>query len=575
MEPICSERRQNGVLSRSFEALSILKVGIKGDHKFDDQLIADILGLERQWIILKGFLEANFNLDCSSGEILGKFEWMRRLKNDFYRLYQEVRTIEEYLLALLDRIESQVMAELREATLSDLVDAFERCWQGLHDLKRVLQSSKYLLETGLEFNEILNDHLLSIGTLIDENAEKCFEIRRSLKAGSMGRNSRQSVGSEKRVSSVLSASATSGFSFIPTFPENSDLFADFMSVAEIMDPLEKSMTKVVDEKIQGFGKRVIHSIAYLTNILQQHFEDVNRKHEALVVIYSLLKNEMLNSQWKELFGSLNRVLLQAITEVEDMLSSTGESEPEENSKAQRLNSERLSSLEKEIEHNFNIVYQALSASVLTVEVATEANTLASRWLELVPKLHNFVSKDQTTTDLSSDLKNLSLESTQTPVITPPRPQRRVSGMGTFLSKRMNIKPVIVNNTPKSVEKSNHFSYQADEIKPISLSFHKTKGSQPLFNNEKHKNIATSLQSHSRALSARASFAVLMIKIAHYSRIPSRIPVFSGSVALGTRINGKLNDPIKVVLKSTGQIGVHGRPEKCQLPVISSHKRQLN
>ncbi|SCU79675.1 LANO_0A07140g1_1 [Lachancea nothofagi CBS 11611] len=571
MEPSLPSQNLSDTLSRSVEVLSNLASSIKGNYVLDVVMIERLSALGKQWELVREVLISNFDLRCDSEKILERFELMRKSKNEFYALSQKVLEIELDLISLLDYLEDQIELEPPHEAFCVFIDTFEPCWFGLNNLKSVLISSKYTLETGLEFNEILNDHLSSLGTLIDENAEKCFEIRQHLISAGQGRNSFQSG---KRVSSVLSESADTGFSRVPTFSEDSDDFGKFVSIAETMGPLESSMKEVLNSKIQNFGKRNIRDNQFLLDRLQQKYQEVCQKHEALNVVFHLLKEELVDSRWKELFESLNNVVSQDIKEAEIIVSSHRMANDDTGPELQSSNSKRLLSLQRIIEKNFNIVYQALSTSVLEAEVAAQANELASRWLVLRTDIDNLELHDDNIDDeLSSDLQSLSLQKTEASGIKSSESQRRTSGVGALLFKRMNIKPVMINNTPKSVEKIKPFFRPSEPLKPIPLNFHRIP-KLPKPDDSAGSDINS--VSITSTMSTEACFSKLLHKIASFSSQRSQIPVYCGPVvAVANPMGLKLNDPMKVELKSPNQFPGSVEFEKCQLPTMCLHKRFLN
>ncbi|SCU87699.1 LAME_0D11122g1_1 [Lachancea meyersii CBS 8951] len=555
-----------GVFAESLRTLEALVPRIKDNIKYDNSLISDLEELKDQWQVLQETLASTFDIQCPLSEILQRFECMKRLKNEFYTLLQRIVEIESDLVRFFDGIESQVADEVEIENLDLLINAFEECWMGLGRLKVLLRSSRYALESGLEFNEILNDLILALDALIDENAEKCFEIKQDVK---LSRVSRTSLDGQRRVSSVLSESADTNFSRVPTFSEDSDVFEEFVSITEAMEPLEKNLRHTLYQKIESFGNRQIIHVQYLANILREKYNDLCLKYESLIVVFHLLKEELVNSRWKALFESLNKIVDQDIKTASNMVS-----ELEAYSKLRSSDLARLLSLQDEIENNFNIIYQALDKSVLTVDVADQSNKLADRWLALslaITELNSHVDTDE---DLSSHMQQLSLLRHE-PADRRPS-QRRTSSVGAFLFKRMNIKPVMIDTTPKSAVKIKSFYQPSESSQPARLNFDSIPhSSQPA--EETEETTETELVSHKKPGSSDLiSLKKLLRKIQYFSGLRSRIPIYQDHHQnFRSSIRAHLADPMKVVPHSSNLTSGSADFEKCQLPTVCLHKLHLN
>ncbi|SCU80188.1 LAFA_0B07998g1_1 [Lachancea sp. 'fantastica'] len=570
MELNVSLETQSGVFTEILEALSSISSRLKNDAHHRDLLVADLNELSRQWQHLQVILESGFDLQCSYGEVLEKFADMARVKNDFYMVFQTIAVIESRLVELLDDVESSITEEANSEDLNTLIDSFEDCWMKLDRLKILLRSSRYTLESGLEFNAILNDNILALDALIDGNAEKCFEIKEGLKSSEI---SRTSFGSEKRVSSVLSECAETGFARVPTLLEESDLFEKFVTIRDTMEPLEENLRHTLHHRIEQFGSRKINYAESLVNILRAKYNEVCQKHESLLIVFHLLQEELVNSRWKELFKSLNKIIEQDISAASAMVT-----ELVTLSKIGTLERAKLLSLQREIENNFNIVYQALHSSVLSVDVADQSNELANRWLDVGTQIEELCSQANAEEDLASGIQKLSLRQEES---TEKRPtQARSSSVGALLFKRMNIKPVMVDTTPKSAVKTKPLYQPSLKSQPARLNFESIPNlSQPNASNlKKGSSILSPIKSaESDPMDEVSTTELLQQKIVHFSSLKSRIPVYRCHQSnIANSITVHLSDPMKVVLKSSNLFSLESEVfRKCQLSSSCLPKLQLS
>ncbi|CEP63363.1 Kar9p LALA0_S08e00716g [Lachancea lanzarotensis] len=572
MELNVSFQTNPSILVETLKVLTLLSPKIKkdaGHHR--GRLIADLSELSRQWQHLQGVLESRFDLECSDEEVLERFAGMNRVKNDFYRVFQTITDIEAGLIERLDEIESWVENGAEDEELHNLINTFEDCWMRLDRLKILLRSSRYALESGLEFNAILNDNILALDALIDGNAEKCFEIKEGMKSSEI---SRASFDIQKRVSSILSECADTGFARVPSFFEDSDLFEKFITIRDTIEPLEENLRHTLRHRIEHFGNRQINHAEYLVNILKTKHNDLGQKHDSLLVVFYLLKEELVNSRWKELFKSLNKIIEQDVVAASAMVT-----EQAARSTLRTLERSKLVSLQQEIENNFNIVYQALHSSVLSVDVADQSNELADRWLEVRSQIQELRSQADTDEDLASHVQKLSLREEEP--VEKRSTQTRSTSVGAFLFKRMNIKPVMVNTTPKSAVKLKPLYQPSSISQPARLNFESIPNLSQSYNSDE---ISTSIiPSPSRnanpdPLPDISLTELLHQKIAYFSNLRSQIPVFKcHKHNLAQPIINHLSDPMKVVPQSSILPILESEvfQRKCQLSTSCLPKLQLN
>ncbi|CUS21748.1 LAQU0S03e09846g1_1 [Lachancea quebecensis] len=545
MELASPSKKLSEILSESVDVLSSAAQSLD-KSKLDGSVEKDLTKLQALWQFLKDVLSSNFDDNCSPAELLDRFEWMQKSKKQFYMLCQEVANFDSKLEELLEIIEHNLTNGFNRENPELLFDSFEGCWSSLESFKPVLISSKAIFEAGLEFNEILNDHLGSLDMLVDETIEKCAEIRRRT---SLTNFHYGDFDKPKRVSTILLASADTGFSTLPSFPHDEGTIDSFIAVGESMNLLEGNLRLVPSTKIKTFTGREICNKEFLAKILHQKHHTISLKYEALVAAYVSLKNDLVDTRWKLMFEVLNDSIAHDIKQVQNILLESHRIAMHAN------NAEKILALSSTIEKNFNIIYQALSSSILTIEITEKANELAFQWLALKSEIDVLDLKEDRDKELASGLRRLSLKSTGSEDSKRSEPQSK--GVGAFLLHRMNIKPVIIQNTPMSVEKRNspYANRNEPQLKTIK------NFDVPVL---KLPEVLAGSENESKEMSVEFSFRELLSRINFFSRRQSGLPIYQDRKSgYRSSLCAKLNSPMRIKLKSNNQSFIrHGRIAYC-------------
>lgn len=545
MELASPSKKLSELLSESVDVLSSTARSLD-NPKLDGDVEKNLAKLQALWQFLKDVLSSNFDDKCSPAELLDRFEWMQKSKKQFYMLCQEVADFDSKLEELLKIIEHNLAKGSVGENPELLFESFEGCWSSLESFKPVLISSKAIFEAGLEFNEILNDHLGSLDMLVDENIEKCSEIRRHTPSTEF--NSGE-FDKPKRVSTILLASADTGFSTLPRFPNDNEAIDSFIAVGESMNLLEGNLRLVPSTKIETFTGRKIHNKEFLSKILHQKHHTISLKYETLVAAYVSLKSDLVDTRWQFMFQVLNDSIAGDIDQVRDILLDSSRTATHIH------NANRLLALSSTIEKNFNIIYQALSYSVLTIEITEKANELASQWLALQSEIDLLDLKENYDQDIAVGLRRLSLKSTGSEDSRRSEPQSK--GVGALLLQRMNIKPVIIQNTPTSVEKRN--TNYANKMAPQSAAINLYE--VPVL---KLPEASTGSGEENKEISAELSFRKLLSKICVFSGRRSGLPIYlDRNSGYMSSLRTKLSSPMRIRLKASSQPSIRrGRIAHC-------------
>ena len=351
---------------------------------------------------------------------------------------------------------------------------------------------------------------------------------------------------------------------MPSSSQEKDVLDGFAAVLETMSTLENSLDTVSSVKIKQFDLRSLRNKQFLLEILHQKYQKVSGKYNNLISVCGELKKDLIDSRWETLFKNLNTAVEVDIEQVEGILDCYKTDGAKQIPRG--LAGEKLSALSISIEKSFNIIYQALPFSVLTIEVATKANELASRWLVLGNQIEILDLKADEKDDLASGLRRLSLQSVSSEGNRSTSSQSRSKGVGAHLFERMNIKPVIVHNTPKSAEKRSSF-YRSDstELQPVVLNF------------EKAPKLLRSSSIEKDTKSCREiaiSFEILLTRISLFSLKTSQIPIYhDAKIDYYSTVRLKLNSPMKVALKSLDNSPIQ-TDRYLMLPTLSRLHKQF-
>lgn len=426
---------------------------LKQDHH------SKLIWLSKQLNSIKNEVIRLLDVSIDEAHILYFVKWLAEGKKTYYELSGVVNKVEPSLSHLLDLVEFVLASSGSVREFDKLFDLIEDCTGLATELKVRLNSKMPLLEASLEFNEIFNDNINTLGTVIDMNINSCFELQEERFTSPVRHPPSFTL---KQVIRLLASYTDTAEATIPTFSPVEELLSkNYLDIKRTVPPISKSLTEILPARIDHFSKRTVIHIGYLTRLLKEKHKEVLDKYSIMVKEVRELKRELVDKRWNLLFLNLNHELQSILDEIKLLESKVHDYE--NNLEIQEKVKEQLRSKTSTVTKTFSIIYRALEFSLLDVDIASTTNELAQRWLDMRPQNDRVLSSssslvEETSCDsLSSRLRSLSMGSTETAETeqssVPPPPAR--GKFGALLLKKMNIKPVMVTS-PTTNELNNPF-----------------------------------------------------------------------------------------------------------------------
>lgn len=419
-----------------------------------DNLNVELTTLKKKLGEILGTLLNVFEHDVLVSQMLEYFDWLQEGKSEFYALYRSLIEVEPSLLRVVDLIEQELNEGMEESNVARIFDLIEDCTYASADFKLQALSVKNLFDTAIEFNEIFKDHMNALDTEIEHNLQRCFEIQQR-KFSSPVRHT-PSFTLDQLVTILSSSSGKDELKAPNLSTLDKELYDSYVELKSSIDPIERSLKDILLLRIKDFECRDVVNINYLCGLLEKKYMEILEKYEFLANELDDLKIELVDKRWNALFTNLNTELSCMLHDT-DRLALKLETLGLSNRTKQKI-IEQLGTKSKTIDKTFNIIYKALEASLLSNGMATTTNDLAGRWLDLKNKLDSkSLLNAKAEENLSSKMEKLSVGDPDRHAGEAIKREKHISGgVGAMLFKRMNIKPVLVDQTPKSAKQENPF-----------------------------------------------------------------------------------------------------------------------
>lgn len=388
--------------------------------------------------------------EVTVSQLLDYFDWIQEGRKEFYQLFGGLQTFEPILLHLMEIIEEEFQGNDEEKfrnQLSVLFDKLEHISDALVDTKPVVRSVKKIFDTAIEFNEIFKEHMNSLDLEIENNFRMCLEIQESNFSSPVRHN--KPIYSLDQLVTMLSSNHTPGKDIqlpISSSIERS-LRAKFLELTELVGLVEMSLTSVLQQRVENFGNHDISNIEYLRRLLQNKFKELLKKYEFLRNELAELKYVLIDQKWEIIFDNLNdelRSMLKDIEKLVDKVENQGISEEIRGKYRQQLRKKG-----ETVDKTFGIIYRAIESSLLSERIAVTTNEQADKWLQLKEKCESTLPEEETPSEdlnITADLASLKL--TDAP---SEKPSSNRSSIGALLSRKMNIKPVLVKDDNNQLE----------------------------------------------------------------------------------------------------------------------------
>lgn len=484
-------------------------------------LVSDLWNQLRE---LKGYLASVFTLDVPLGQVSDQLLQLQHNKNDFASIVVTISRIEGSLSHLLDILESERSRCQESQDFDFILNLIENCTQLASERDVWLGSAKSILDASLEYNEILKDHIETLGNVIETNIELCFELQEERFSSPVRHTPSFTL---KQLIRLLSTNSEGTGVKLPTFSAVEEaLCKKFLALKHSIPPIERSLTEILPERIQDFGRRNVPNIDHATLLLEDQKKGLLSKYRFMVGEVRELQIELIDKRWSVLFRNLNHELASILNEIEVLQSKITQ-----HGHSSAINVKLREQLEKKtkaVMKTFNVTYKALEFSLLEPQVASETNALAQKWLDIRPQsdkiLTNVAREQDDIQSLSARLQDLSIRN-DIPPAESKASQR--SNFGAFLLKKMNIRPVIVKGTPPSAVKANPV-YQHSPLKEKSGHMEglilRTAPLLPYSRQQSSSEDLFDTFESSSGLTSNSLESLEFEKISYYSRQKSRIPI---------------------------------------------------
>lgn len=482
--------------------------------------------LSKQLHSLEQMLPLLFTLDVPTDRIGQQLHMLRDSKGLFSAIAQTSKKIGPALTSLVDVLEAELGGPESSQDFGPLLDLIETCTQMADKMGPWLQSRKSILDTSLEFNEILAGHIEALECVIRGNIEQCFEIQEERFSSPVRHTPSFTL---KQLVSLLSSNSENSEVKVPTFSAMEEaLCRKFLTLRRSIPPIEKSLEEILPARIAEFRHRNVANIEYMGSLLEERSKGLSSKCRFMVNEVRELKTELIDKRWTTLFRNLNHELASTLEEVQTLQDKIASQNYSYSREIDQKFTGQLGRKTKIITKTFNVIYRALEFSLLDADVASETNALAQKWLEIRPRGDKLLSDSRSD---EAEIQSLTqqLNEFKVGISTPPAessgPQR--SNFGAFLMKKMNIKPVIIQGTPQSVVKVNPF-YEESPSKernvPADGLILKTAPLLPYSSEHSSSEDIFETFENSSSQTSRSMECLELEKLQHYASQGSRIPV---------------------------------------------------
>lgn len=391
-------------------------------------------------------------------DVFPVLNWIEDGRGKFFEIFNDLASIEVCLLKILDDVEKQISEGYQDEKFEALFTAVENCSSLSDELKKLLNSSRPIFDTTLEFKEVYDDHLKSLDAVIDENLKLCSEIRSQ--SNDFLNQQIPELNLDQLVL-MLASNLEATRIKVPTF-SNLDkcILQKYFTVAESINPIEKSLIDILLPRINEFERREILNSLRLYDVLEKRYSQIKEKFQQLNDDIHAIKKVVVDTRWETLFTNLYVEVKNSIVKSKKMLS-----EIKTDNRSPNKRKDVIKTLRHErnaIDKSFDIFHQAIvESSLVTLQLAENINNLGAEWVSLQRSIDLVTSSEKReTSELISQLSRITLNGKNDGNSLPSRNPKHLDNskdlrkVGALLFKRMNIHPIIVKNSPKSAKKDN-------------------------------------------------------------------------------------------------------------------------
>ncbi|AET38525.1 Kar9p Ecym_3006 [Eremothecium cymbalariae DBVPG len=391
------------------------------------------------------------------------FDWIQDGRTLFYPLYRCFSNVEPMMLKLLDILE-RIQDEKVDKDLVKIFDCIDEVSNLVENLAPAFQSIKNLFDTALEFNEIFKDHMNSLTEEIESNLRKCLDLQKECFASPVRHPPCFTL---DQLIPLISLSSNNQRIQMPTFSElERQIYEDYCRLYDTIEPIETSLKEILKGRIEVFKNRDIINLDYLMRLLNHKYNNILEKYDYFYAQLMNLKANIIDKRWDVLFKNLNAELLSIITDVTDLLDDLSNTSISVDTRDIIL--QQVAQKSETISKTFDVIYQAIDASILNSTVAEVTNDLADKWLALKDKVDPILPKKSDSDPievLTKRMSDMSISEDNSDgthkTLHFDRSKRR--SVGALLLKKMNIKPILTSSD--------------DDEKSVFNTVHKRKSSQ--------------------------------------------------------------------------------------------------
>lgn len=445
---IFSDQKLSDLLSKSAGQYQNL-LSFFDDYEFDLEGTNHQL-LELAQLLLDSYTLLNelFTDDINVSQLLPYFDWIQEGKNEFYQLNNGIKTVEKILLHLMKIIEEEFETNEDEQfrkDLSVLFDLIEELSDTLVSLKPITVSLKNLFDTAVEFNEIFKDHMNSLDMEIESNLKKCIELQEKTFISPV-RHNKLTFSLDQLIKLLSSSNTPTKGLCVPAFsPLEQSIHDKLVELEEASSPIELSLNSVLSQRLDSFETRDVVNLEYLMRLLRKKYHYIIEKYDLLQQEIEDLKHAIIDEKWRLIFINLNDELRIMLRDTEKLLIKIAN--PDLSDEITSRFKEQLQVKTQTIDKTFTVIYTAIESLVLSESIATVTNEYAEKWLQLKTQYEEYIPEDNTKEEeeaqktinaLSDNISELKLNDGPT-----EKPGSNRSSIGALIFKKMNIRPVIV------------------------------------------------------------------------------------------------------------------------------------
>ena len=365
-------------------------------HDKLDQLHGNLTSLES---LLAGFTQLKADV------LLEQLNFILSYRDQFRQVTADVDRIETLIFHLLDLVEvSSFPSKSSQVDYNSIIDTIEECNKTGIAIKKKLEFIKEVLDTALEFNEILETHMKTLNGIIRECINHLFGIYELKNASPVRHNSRFSL---QKLFDILALTQQPEVSHSPApvdkprfpvfIPQEEALFDKLNQLREKTVPLEKSIVEVLPERIERFyNSRDFIYMNDLMGILNKEYNMIMLNFEFLNKEIQFLKRELVDERWNFIFNALNSELEKEFVHVmriyERLEGKEFSSDTEDRFRQQLADETKI------ISRTFKAAYKGLEFSLLDICIASRTNDLAQKWSEIRELVSPYIKQRQTPTN---------------------------------------------------------------------------------------------------------------------------------------------------------------------------------